>query len=116
TRDGGRIVGSARVIPVGRTAGRAAEIQTVAEEIRIGVKGRTAATASISLTLPSDAPAMIEVFDVRGRRILSRDILRPRSHSEQKFSLAGVTIGAGEYFVRVRQAPHSMVTKFTLFR
>ena len=60
-------------------------------------------TTFVRFTLPSDAPASLELFNVAGRRIVARDVgsLGPGRHAIEV--AAGRQTVAGIYFVRLQQ-------------
>lgn len=70
----------------------------------------------VSLTLPSSAPATVEVVDVAGRRIARQEVgtLGPGRHL---IDLArGTAIPAGIYSIRLTQAGQSVFAKATVVR
>lgn len=70
--------------------------------------------ATIAFTLPSPAPASIEVLDVTGRRLWARDVT-PFGIGEHRVRLLeGVRAPNGIYFIRLRQGERSASTRLTL--
>jgi hypothetical protein len=59
--------------------------------------------ATVGFTLPDGAPAMLEVFDLAGRRVMAREVgsLGPGRHVIQ---FAGAAIAPGVYVMRLRQS------------
>jgi hypothetical protein len=72
--------------------------------------------ASVAFTLPRRAPAVLELIDVAGRRVLSRDVgsLGPGSHVV-RLDEAG-RLPAGVYHLRLRQNGESIVRRAVLVR
>ncbi len=64
----------------------------------------------LTFTLPSSAPARLEILDVSGRRVAAREVggFGAGSHT---LRLAGVRPGAGLYFVRLTQGAGSATTR-----
>jgi hypothetical protein len=72
---------------------------------------------SIAFSLPSGAPATLELIDLLGRRMLSRDVggLGPGSHVVD-LSQEAANLHAGVYAVRLTQAGRSLTTKIAFMR
>jgi hypothetical protein len=70
---------------------------------------------SVSFSLPGDDPATLELVDLNGRRVLSREVgsLGTGSHT---LSLQNETAGlsSGVYLLRLSQRGHSLSTKVVL--
>ena len=71
---------------------------------------------SVSLSLPSGDPATLELVDVAGRRLLSRDLsgLGPGSHLIQLG--ASGTLRPGVYWLRLTQRGRSLTTRGLVLR
>src|SRR5262249_10907084 len=67
--------------------------------------------AIASFTLPSAEPATLELLDLTGRRVVSREVgaLGAGRHTLRLDS--GSAIPAGVYWIRLRQGSHSRVTR-----
>jgi hypothetical protein len=61
---------------------------------------------SVSFTLPSGAPAALELLDVAGRRLLWREVGTLGAGSHRVDLAAGGQVPPGLYFVRLSQAGH----------
>lgn len=76
------------------------------------------ATGSIQLafSLPASGPARLEVFDVRGRRCLTREVgsSSPGTHSIRLD--ASADWGAGVYYARLRRGGESRTVRMVLVR
>lgn len=72
---------------------------------------------SIAFSLPSGAPATLELIDLLGRRVLSREVggLGPGTHVVD-LSREATSLHAGVYAVRLTQAGRSLTTKIALMR
>jgi hypothetical protein len=72
---------------------------------------------SIAFALPTGAPATLELIDLLGRRVLSREVggLGPGSHVVD-LSRDAANLHAGVYAVRLTQAGWSLTTKIVLMR
>ena len=84
--------------------------------IRMGSPSPARGELTALITLPAAAPATIEVFDVRGRQILSRDVgdLGPGGHA---LVLADVSVlPPGFYLVRLSQEGQSRTVRAVLMR
>lgn len=69
---------------------------------------------TVSLTLPTSAPASIEMIDVAGRRLRSRD-LGALGAGRHRIDLGGVSeFHAGVYFLRLRQGAATVTAKATV--
>lgn len=83
--------------------------------VRQIVAGRGDANVTLRLAVPGAAPALIEVFDVSGRRVWRREIaLTAGEHDVPLGPLAGVARGL--YFARVTQAGDAAVARVMLAR
>jgi hypothetical protein len=70
----------------------------------------------VSLTLPSRAPAMLELLDVSGRRVLRRD-LTPLGPGQHVVELAGERpLSPGVYIVRLTQAGRRLTAKAAVLK
>jgi hypothetical protein len=67
----------------------------------------------VAFALPTTAPAMLEWFDVRGRRMASREVgsLGVGRHS---IALTGARLAPGSYVVRLRQGAASATRRVTV--
>lgn len=72
--------------------------------------------ATIAFTLPSNSHAALEVLDVTGRRIWSRDVTAFGIGEHRVKLLEGTRTPSGVYFIRLRQGVHSATTRLTLLR
>jgi hypothetical protein len=72
---------------------------------------------AISFSLPSTAPARLEVFDLSGRRVVARDVggLGPGVHTLALETGAG-RLPAGVYAVRLTQGKHDATAKVSVLR
>jgi len=68
----------------------------------------------VRFTLPGDAPAFLELFDLAGRRIASRDVGSLGAGRHAVDLGAGKTIGAGVYFVRLEQGRQTRVQRIVV--
>jgi hypothetical protein len=66
----------------------------------------------IAYSLASDAPARLEMFDVAGRAVLSRDLAGGPGRHEM--SLGGEKPAAGVYWLRLSQEGHSAGSKLVI--
>jgi hypothetical protein len=69
----------------------------------------------VTFSLPSAAPASLELLDIAGRRVLMRDVgsLGPGSYV---LNLGQNAVPAGVYLVRLRQGPRAVYRKGTVLR
>ena len=73
-------------------------------------------TASLRFSLPDGSPAALEMLDVAGRLVWSRDVgeLGPGDHAVNIIGEAHLPRGI--YFVRLRQGPRLAVVRVTILR
>ena len=73
-------------------------------------------TASLRFSLPDGSPAALEMLDVAGRLVWSRDVgeLGPGDHAVNIIGEA--QLPRGIYFVRLRQGPRLAVVRVTILR
>lgn len=74
----------------------------------------TATAIQVAFTLPMSAPALLEVFDASGRRVMSRRITN--AAGRHTMALDVESRPAGIYFARITQASRSARTRFALVR
>ena len=67
----------------------------------------------ISFSLPTGAPARLEVFDVRGRRVAAQEV---GSHGagRQSVPLSAAQLAPGVYLVKLSQGASSMTQRMTV--
>jgi hypothetical protein len=70
----------------------------------------------VAFTLPDDAPARIDVIDLQGRRIVSRE-LAGLGRASQVVSLPETrTLTVGLYVVRLSQGGRAVTTRAAVIR
>jgi hypothetical protein len=67
----------------------------------------------VSLVLPDATPATLELFDVAGRRLARRQVVRAGDHQTVNAS-EGLTLRSGIYFVRLSQGGRSLTRRVAL--
>lgn len=71
-------------------------------------------TVRLTLSLPSNAPAVVEVFDARGRVLLRRAIDSPVPGTQEIELARPGALSSGVYFARLRQAGKAASQKFVI--
>ena len=76
----------------------------------------SAGEITIEFTLPDAGPARIEIVDVAGRLVESRDIASfgPGRHSLARFGERGLATGV--YFARLRHGSSTRIRRFAIVR
>ncbi len=91
----------------------------VSEEARFAVDAIAPNPAKrgfvVRFTLPNAAPATLDVLDVTGRRVVSRD-LTGLGEGTHQVDLRGMRFAPGAYFVRVHQAGHIATRRVSVVR
>jgi hypothetical protein len=86
--------------------------------IALAPRGPNPATGEIwvDFRLPSGSPASVELFDVMGQRVVSREVgsMGPGPHSVRL--APGRNLAAGLYLVRLRQGAETRTARLTLLR
>jgi hypothetical protein len=67
----------------------------------------------VSMVLPDATPATLELFDVTGRRLARRQVVRAGEHQTANAS-EGLTLRSGIYFVRLTQGGRSLTRRVAL--
>lgn len=71
---------------------------------------------SVSLTLTGDSPARLEMFDVRGQRVLSREVGAVGAGAHRLDLGHAKDYPSGVYFLRLTQSGRSVESRFVLVR
>lgn len=71
---------------------------------------------SVSFALEADGPARLEMFDVRGQRLLSRDVEASGAGDHRLDFGRAKDYPSGIYFLRLTQAGRSASTRFAIVR
>ncbi len=86
--------------------------------LRLALRGAwpnpAGARVALWLTLPSAAPATLEVVDARGRSVARQEIGGLGRGTHRVEVVAGSRLGAGVYFARLRQAGEEARRKFVV--
>lgn len=104
---------------VGAVAGTTSPVKIDAPQFHLGLSpGPLPATDGlrVSISLPDGAPAKLELIDVAGRRLLTRDVaqLGPGDHNVQLATRGGLI--PGHYWVRLVHPSGSLSRMVTLLR
>ena len=88
---------------------------TTQRELRFGIdwvgSDRARRVTNVAFVLTSFEPAIVEVFDVRGRRLLRQEIEAPSPGVRQVQLAPSRGLATGVYFVRLRQGAQTAVEK-----
>jgi hypothetical protein len=84
-------------------------------ELALKVSSPAMGGLTLRCTLPSDAPARIEVFDIAGRRVAVRQLGGPHPGT-QALTITEAALRPGVFLVRLAQAGHSVVTRAVLVK
>lgn len=71
---------------------------------------------SVSFALAADGPARLEMFDVRGRRVLARDVEASGAGAHRIEIGHAKDYSSGVYFLRLTQAGRSVSSRFVVVR
>ena len=83
---------------------------------RIAPNPVAGATLDVSFTLPTSAPAMLELLDVTGRRVASRNA-GGKAPGRYTINLAeGVRLSPGIYMVRLSQGGRRLTSRVAVLR
>ncbi|TPW13551.1 MAG: hypothetical protein FD129_1248, partial [bacterium] len=110
-------VGGYSLVTPQSTTGAPIEDSAAALALAIRTQGPNPARSGrlvVHVSLPSNAPATLELLDVTGRRVFSQEV-GGLGAGEHTVSMAGDrNMAAGVYLVRLNQGEGTRVTRFTL--